>query len=197
MVDGTTPISSVRWGLAMGRGHNTGPTLYAGETVTVSWDTDIKAQLEAFAKEVREKALRSATFAMANVIYKEIRLRVPVDEGELYAAIYQYHSDRESTGNKQVYYVGVNKIKAPHWHNVEFGHWRYNKIINGKAQKSLLRGKTKGKGPQDHGGPGALDERKWVPARPYMRTAYEASIDRAMQAGKERLAERLKELATA
>ncbi len=87
------------------------------------------ARLEAV---VREKVLRSATRAGALLFYYEMQMRVPKREGTLLYSIYHTHLDKRSTKFRQVYAVGPNKAKAPHWYVVEYGHWRYNKFVNGR-----------------------------------------------------------------
>lgn len=79
-------------------------------------------------------------------------------------------------------------------HLLEFGHWRYNKILGGYPQKSLLPGLRRGNGPQDHGGPGALDKPVWMPAKPFLGPALVGSATRARDAMIARGRERLWEL---
>lgn len=163
-----------------GRSHASGAKQFEADSVGITFEGDIKAQLEAFAQQVREKVLRPATYAAVKVLYDEIRLRAPVDTGQLYGAIYHWHSDKESSPYKQVYYTGVNKVKAPHWHNVEYGHWRVNALafVNGRWVSTTER----------------LAEPVWVPGKPYIRPAYDAKIHVALAAGLARAGELIKEL---
>jgi HK97 gp10 family phage protein len=90
--------------------------------ITIKFDTAaLQANLEKFADEVVDKALRPAAFAASKVIYSELNLRVPVKTGRLKSALYQYHNEKQSVNGAQVYSIGVNKKKAPHWHFAELG----------------------------------------------------------------------------
>ena len=93
-----------------------------------------------------------------------------------------------------MYSVTWNAKKAPHGHLIEFGHWRYNKVVNGYPKKSLKPGIKRGNGPQDHAGPGALEYPVWTPAHPFLRPALDSAGARAMQAMIARGRERLPEL---
>ena len=64
---------------------------------------------------------RPAAQAGAQVLYDEVKARVPVHTGTLAAAIYQAYSPEESQDGVQQYHVSWNKRKAPHGHLVEFG----------------------------------------------------------------------------
>lgn len=142
-------------------------------------DGSLSDALAALREEVRTKVLRSAVHAGAEVLYGEMKLRAPVGTGQLKAAIYQWHDPKKSTDTRQVYAVGVNKSKAPHWFNVEYGHYRVNKvvIVNGKAVFTKER----------------LAAPVWVPAVPYIRPAGDRMRD-AVQAMKDRLATKLSEV---
>jgi HK97 gp10 family phage protein len=148
--------------------------------VNVSVESNASQALRAFADAVREKALRSAAFAGAKVMYAEMRQRVPVDTGTLYGSLYQWHDDKRSTTDRQIYVVGPNKGEAPHWHLVEYGHWRVNQVIrvNGKLVATKER----------------LPQPVWVPAKPYARPTFEAKATAAVEAMKKRLAERIADI---
>jgi hypothetical protein len=118
-------------------------------------------------------ALQDAAFAGATVLYDELRLRAPVKTGTLRDSMDRFYA-KSSTPARQTYYVGPNKKYAPHWYNVEFGHWRYNTSANGFFQKSKSNPKSKIKSPPGnwravHDLPGALPQPAWVPAHPYIR----------------------------
>ena len=91
--------------------------------ITINFDTEaLQEQIEQFAGDIVEKALRPAAFAASKVIYSELQMRVPVGEtGNLKNSIYQYHNEKLSKDGSQVYSVGVNKRKATHWHFLEYG----------------------------------------------------------------------------
>lgn len=82
---------------------------------------DIGESLRQYAEDVKQKALRPAAYAMASVFYTEMRMRVPVYTGLLRDSIYHWHDDKRSTADRQIYAIGPNKKKAPHWHLVEYG----------------------------------------------------------------------------
>lgn len=162
---------------------------YDADSVRVTFG-GLSEMLDEFEGRV-ESALRPAAHQGALVLYNEVRQRVPRDTGQLQAAIYRWHDANASGPERQSYVVGVNKVKAPHWHNVEYGHWRYNKIINGHPQRSKSRGSARGPGAHDL--PGALNAPVFVPAQPYFRPAYDAAIGRAMNAGYRRLVEKIQD----
>ena len=89
----------------------------------MAFDSDIGAVLRQFAAAIQNEALRPAAAAAAEVFYGEMKLRTAsfAHTGTLNASIYQWHDTKLSGQNKQVYAIGPNKIKAPHWHLVEFG----------------------------------------------------------------------------
>jgi len=139
------------------------------------------AKLEQLSEQVQGPALRSAAHAGAEVVYNELQARVPRHSGTLQSAIYRWHDDKKSAPGRQVYAAGVNMKKAPHWHNVEFGHWRINVVVrdaNGTMRFTKER----------------LPAPVWVPASPYLRPAFEAARATAVQAMRERFYTRLAEL---
>lgn len=175
--------------------------LFQRNTVGFNLEMNLVSGVKKLEAAVREKVLRSATFAGINLFYTEMRLRVPVSEGTLYSAIYQYHVDDRSTKFRQVYATGPNKAKAGHWHWIEYGHWRYNKIINGKAQRSKSNTSRSNRVTPPgsahrgvHDLPGALDVPVWVPAKPYIRPTYDAKIGQLLATFNKRAGERLSEV---
>ena len=148
--------------------------------VGMSMTSSASGALAQFAAEIRSKALRPAAHAGAEIMYREMRLRVPVHEGQLYSAIYQWHDDKRSTDTRQVYVVGPNKVKAPHWHLVEYGHWRVNKVV--RVGGRLIATKER------------LETPVWVPAKPYARPAFDARVQAAVQAMLKRLKERVDDI---
>lgn len=142
---------------------------------------DIGAALGRFAGAVKAEVLRPAAHAGAVVLQDEIKARAPVHEGTLKSAVYRAHAPEQSGDSRQVYAVGVNMKKAPHWHLVEFGHWRVNVIVrlpNGQTIATKER----------------LDRPVWVPAVPYLRPAWDAKGAAAVQAMIKRARERMSEL---
>lgn len=152
------------------------------------------AMLDQLVGPARKSLARSMAVAGGTVLRDEAKRLAPRASGKLSEAIYLAYRDKESTESVVTYRVSWNSKTAPHGHLQEFGHWRYNKIVNGIPQRSLRAGKTKGKGPQDHVPPGALDKPVWVPANPFLRPAYDSASQRAQQAMIERGRVRLPEL---
>lgn len=133
-------------------------------------------------EDLRDKALRSAVHAGAKLLFDELRVRVPVDQGTLYGAIYEWRDIKQSTDARQVYAVGVNKRKAPHWFNVEYGHWRVNVVVRGPGGQFMATRER-------------LQAPVWVAAHPYLRPAWDTRSADALQAMRKRLGERVAELA--
>ncbi len=133
--------------------------------------------------DLQTKVFRSAAHAGAIVFYDEMRLRAPVDEGTLRDSIYRYHDEDGSTATRQRYLIGPNKNKAPHWFNVEYGHWRVNVVLrlpNGDIQPTTVR----------------LKDPIWVPGIPYVRPTFDAVAGQAIKAAMERAKQRIHELSS-
>jgi hypothetical protein len=166
----------------------------------------ISLLLNSFTNAVREKALRSAAHAGAKVFYYEMLSRVSgidsagpqVSSGKLLGAVYRWHDEKLSaSGNRQVYAVGPNKKEAPHWFLVEYGHFRYNKLIPLEDGRTLSKNYPVVVG---------RDGQRYIPtkeklpagvpvaARPFVRPTFDAVAHIAIDRMRERLAERIKEL---
>lgn len=154
----------------------------------------VLAGLDKLSGEMATHLARSMCVAGGKVLRDEAKLLAPVESGLLRSSIYLAYKDDKSTKNNVTYSVTWNSKKAPHGHLVEFGHWRYNKIVNGYPQKSLRVGLKRGKGPQDHVGPGALEHPVWEAANPFLRPALDSASPRAQAAMIERGRQRLPEL---
>ena len=152
------------------------------------------AGLERLKGAARESLARSMAVAGGKVLRDEAKLLAPKETGLLESAIYLAYKEKKSSSRQQVYSVTWNAKKAPHGHLIEFGHWRYNKIINGYPQKSLREGLKRGNGPQDHTGAGALEHPVWESAHPFLRPALDSAGERAKAAMIERGKQRLPEL---
>ena len=152
---------------------------FGRESVSISTaDAGLLAGLDQLQQRVAD-ALRPAAHQGALVLYNEVKQRVPKDSGQLSAAIYRWHDDKRSTAERQIYQIGVNKRAAPHWHLIEYGHWRVNKfrLIDGKWVPTRKR----------------LAKPVYVPARPFIRPAYDAKLPEAFAAARRRMAEKLKD----
>lgn len=157
-----------------------GPAQYQKSLVNMSVSSTATEALKALENAIKEKVLRSAAYAGARVFYDEMRTRVPVDEGTLYGAIYHYHLEKQSGPTKQLYAIGPNKVKAPHWYNVEYGHWRVNVLIRRGGRWIATKQRL----------PAPL----WVPGKPYVRPTYDSRKQAAVKAMQVRFEQRLKEV---
>lgn len=137
--------------------------------------------IAAYSAEIQAKVIRSGAHAGAIVFYDEMKLRAPVDEGTLRDSIYRWHDEKRSVDGRQRYLVGPNKGKAPHWFNVEYGHWRVNVVFTG-PNGELIAVKERLATPQ------------WVPAKPYARPTFDAKASMAIEAAMRRMKERMREI---
>lgn len=156
--------------------------LFRANSVSFSMEGDIEAQVGAFFDRIKEEALRPAAHAMAVVLYDEIRLRVPHRLGKLQSAIYRWFDDKRSTSDRKTYLVGVNVKKAPHWWLVEYGHWRRHEVIQ-LPDGGWITLKAK-----------PLRPAVFVPAQSYLRASVDAKLKLAAEAGRRRLAEKVREI---
>ena len=88
-------------------------------SVSFAMTGDITAQLNSYADKVKA-TFRPACFEAATVIYDEMRTRAPVESGGLKNAIFRYRV-KDNSKVESVFFIGVNHIKAPHWHFFELG----------------------------------------------------------------------------
>jgi hypothetical protein len=95
---------------------------------TASMRSSLADAVREFGDKVKGEPLRRAAGAGARVLYEEMRQRVPVREGKLKESIYRYWVRRDGDSERQTYYIGPNKSKAPHWHLIEYGHMRVNVV---------------------------------------------------------------------
>jgi len=121
---------------------------------------DISAALDKFEKKIKTEVMLSGVAAMALPVYEELKLntsppRMGRVTGNMHNAVYRAYSPERSNDERQIYHVGVNKAKAPHWHFFELGTSK-------------------------------------MPARPFIRPAFESRKDEAIKAGMKRMEERLK-----
>ncbi|MBV2160243.1 HK97 gp10 family phage protein [Achromobacter denitrificans] len=142
---------------------------------------EIDEQVAQFFDRIKKEAIRPAAHAMAIVLYDEIKARVPVRMGKLQAAIYRWFDEAESDDDRKVYMVGVNKRKAPHWWLVEHGHLRRYAVAFGPDGWKTLKNRP-------------LVTPVFVPAEPYFRPAIDAKLQAAGDAGRRRLAEKIKDI---
>ena len=151
---------------------------YRSSSVKLGFDSNIVQALDKLDKKIKEEVLRAVAFEGATTLYDDMRMRVPVHSGKLRDSIYRYRDRRLETDYFKSYLIGPNKRKAPHWYNVEYGHWRYNRWAG-----RWLRSKSNpnARGPSAHDLPGKLDTPVWTPASPYIRPTYDGAMVRAIQ----------------
>lgn len=152
-------------------------------------------RLDGLAEVAKQHLPRSMLVATGQIVRDEAKARAPVFDGStalkggsnvdhppkpglLQEAIYLAYSDKRSLpeAGKHTYSVTWNSTKAPHGHLLEFGHWRYNVIQGGYPKEDKLAAP------------------KWVPASPFLRPAFDAVIDVALQAGLDRGRGRMNEI---
>lgn len=155
-----------------------GAQMFRAET---KFKANLRADGDRFVDAFMAKVLRPGAYAGANLIYEGMRMKVPVGTGQLRDAIYHWYDDKRSTSERHVYLIGPNKSKAPHWYNVEFGHWLYNKRTSNGV---WLRSKSdpNARGPGAHDLPGAREQRKWVLPQAYIRPTWETYGNAAISA---------------
>jgi HK97 gp10 family phage protein len=91
------------------------------EAFRIDFDTSaLDAALDNLSERVKEQ-VRPAAQAGAQVLYDEVRFRVPVSSGKLRAAIYQAFSQDNSKDGTATYHISWNARRAPHGHLIEFG----------------------------------------------------------------------------
>lgn len=95
----------------------------------------ISEKLDKLSEAIKEKAVRPAAQAAAQVFYDEVKLRAPMSSevhyskgkkhefqpGNLKAAIYQAYSPEDSGDGRAAYHVSWNKSKAFYGRFIEFG----------------------------------------------------------------------------
>lgn len=168
-------------------------------------DGDLAKSLQDYVQAVNEKAIRPAAHAGALTFYEEIAQRVPVDQGTLRKALYRFFDEKRSSDTRKTYLVGMNAKKAPHWHLIELGHWQYFRVVRAPDGRYFTAVRPEAKGKPRPRKRASLAEKlayyqpnpggpKWVPPKPYLRPSYESAAQRALEAMKRRLAERLEDI---
>lgn len=132
--------------------------------------------------EKAQANVRPAAQAGAQVLYNEVKLNVASIgkvTGNLDSSIYQVYSKDNSTQDRATYHVSWNARKAPHGHLVEHGHIMTRKAYIGSDGK-WYTSKVK------------LAEPKHVGARPFIRPAYDAKAQAALEAANAKWIEGMK-----
>lgn len=168
------------------RGRSKTERLYDTAYFSASYSSDLEQRLSQLERDVVEKVARSSARAGALVIYDEIKIRATLFKeptNTMYNAVYHWFDTKRSTETRKTYMVGINKRKAPHWHNVEYGHWRINVVFTDENTGALIALRKR------------LAAPKWVPAHPFLRPAWDAKRDDALRAMAVRASQRIDELA--
>lgn len=161
----------------------TSTRLFPGQAIGVGVSSDLKEGLNRFAEKVQKKAARSATFAMADALHKEMQINARKGQyatGSLAEAIYTYYDESKSANGKHVYAVGVNKREAGNWHWIEYGRWRHYQTIKINGEWITLRNRP-------------LENPVWVPPTPYLRPAFDAKVGSLFSIYKTRFTQALRE----
>ena len=94
--------------------------LHQTDLIGARLEGNASTTLNLLAGALRDKMLRSATYAGAAALYEEMCVNADAvnrsgqAKGQLRGAIYHWHDDNKSTLISHTYYIGVNKKKAPH-----------------------------------------------------------------------------------
>jgi hypothetical protein len=129
--------------------------------------------------EAATKAARPAAQAGAQVLYDEVNINVAKINrvtGNLASSIYQVYSKDNSDEKRATYHVSWNARKAPHGHLVEFGHIQTRKAYVGSDGKWYTS-------------PVLLPTPKQVAARPFVRPAFDAKAQLALEAARAKWAD--------
>ena len=159
----------------------------------LDFDTSaLTAGLDRIAEEARQ-ILRAASQAGAEVLYQEVKIRVPVaaearllssktgrmsQPGALKNSIYQVFSQNSSNASRATYNVSWNPLKASHGHLLEYGYDRKHVVIKTKDGRYIT---TKQK----------LAQPVRMPAHPFLRPAFDAKSMAALQAAREEFVRRM------
>lgn len=151
--------------------------------------------------ELRERALRGATFAGAAIICKQAIANAPYYTGEvsqghpppgtLKNSIIVKRIEELAGPYKQTYYITVRRgkvgssVDAYYAHMVEYGHFV-------RQSGGAMKGGAKSKAAQRVAM--AIAGAKFIPAQPFMRTAFEMRKNEAVRAIETKLAESLKQV---
>ena len=154
------------------------------DAISINLTGNITEALERLSSASAERVLRASGYAGAEVFVDEAKKRVPVKTGTIKRNIIAKRIEEKSdSGVKQTYYVTVRtgnigtEGDAFYWRWVENGHSlsrRKNKGTTWKAHRAAMK--------LEYG-----DSK--TAARPFMRPAYDAVKDEAVDAMRDKMAE--------
>lgn len=156
-----------------------------GDFVEAKLGGDLELDLSKYAQYIQEKVAFSGAAAMAGVIYEEVQANVQKlgrKSGNLQNAVFRAYSFKSSSETKKTYRISWRYKDAPHGKLIEFGHWQKYRVVRLPNGDWITLKDQK------------LSSPKWIPAKPFLRPAF-GHIQQAIDAGKERMAQRLKESA--
>lgn len=146
------------------------------DSVSIKFDASgLNAALDAIRIEANTN-MRPAAQAGAQVLYDEVKLnvsRLGRKTGNLDRSIYQVFSKDKSTASKATYQVSWNYKTAPHGRLVEYGHIQTRKVYvgsDGRWYTSKI----------------LLAQPKRVAAKPFLRPAFDAKANAALEAARAR-----------
>lgn len=152
-----------------------------GKSFTIKFDAStLNKQLDHIGQGALA-AVRPAAQAGAQVLYDEVKVnvgRIKKKTGNLDSSIYQAFSKDNSSDTVSTYHISWNARKAPHGHLVEYGHLMTRKAYIGSDGR-WYTSKVK-------------IEPKHVGARPFLRPAFDAKQQVALQAAEARWIEETK-----
>lgn len=137
---------------------------------------ELQEALNQLPLKIQGKPLRSAVGAAAKVVMDEAKRRVPQDSGQLKKAIYRGRSRSMSGTGKETYVVAVRKGKA------KYANTRKNRRFNRVGKTYQTRGLAYYWRFLEFG-------TAKMPARPFLRPAFEATKEQAARVLKQKLAE--------
>lgn len=166
----------------------------------------LEAELDALAGAIKS-GVRVAAQAGAQVFYDEVKLNVGKlghVTGNLNSAIYQKYSPEASReGEFAQYHISWNYRKAPHGHLIEFGHIQRYVAYLGKDGKfhTAIRPSMRGKKKPPRKASQAVKDAYYVPlpapvqvpAKPFIRPAFEARKSDALDAAWEAMKRHIEE----
>lgn len=135
-------------------------------TIKVDGLQDLERKLLSYGDRLAKNGLRASVAAGARVVLKEARANVPVDTGTLKRSLYMKQIREESTNTVQTYFVGARFGKAEQKKNRDAFYFPFVEFGTEK-----------------------------MPAQPFMRPAFESTKEAAIEAIKNKLAERVEKLA--
>lgn len=134
----------------------------------VDFDADnVLSALDDLGKDAYSVA-RTMGAATAAALRDEAKANVNSRSGKLRGAIYLVFNAEASTETRVRYSVSWNRKKAPHGHLVEFGHTRTNVRVQLPSGQWIT---TKER----------LERPEWVPAKPFLRPAFDTLQPRLVQ----------------